>query len=50
MKDTRRVRWRPGGLRHTGGTVEGCYLPILTWFPDTRRTGPSRHLTQRVHC
>ena len=46
--NTRRVRWRPGDLRHTVGTVEGCYIPVLTWFPDERCTGPDRHLTQRV--
>ena len=37
-------RRRPGDLRHTGGTTEGCYLPVLTWFAGTRCTGPDRHL------
>ena len=42
---TRRApRRRPGDLRHTGGTAEGCYLPVLTWFAGTRCTGPDRHL------
>ena len=45
---TRRLRRRPGDLRHTSGTAEGCYLPVLTWFTDARCTGPDRHLTRRV--
>ena len=44
---TRRLRRRPGDLRHTGGAVEGCYLPVLTWFTGARCTGPDRHLTPR---
>ena len=43
--DPSAVRRRPGDLRHTGGTAEGCYLPVLTWFTGTRCTGPDRHLT-----
>ena len=31
-----------------GGTVEGCYLPVLTWFTGARCTGPDRHLTGTV--
>ena len=29
-RHTRRLRRRPGDLRHTGGTAEGCCLPALT--------------------
>jgi len=24
------VWWRPGDLRHTSESAEGCYLPVLT--------------------
>ena len=38
------LRWRPGDLRHTGGSAESCCLPALTRFTGPGRTGPGRRL------
>ena len=46
-RQSRRLRWRPGDLRHTSDADEGCYLPVLTWFTGAHCTGPGRHLTRR---
>jgi hypothetical protein len=39
---------RPGDLRHSNVSAEGCCLPTLTWFTGARCTGPNRHHTRQV--
>ena len=42
--------WRPGGLRHPGGSAESCCLPALTRFTGSRCTGPGRHTPRRAQA
>ena len=48
MGSTRSRAWRPGDLRHLGGSAESCCLPALTRFTGSDRTGPDRHTPERV--
>ena len=48
-RGTRPRAWRPGDLRHLGGSAESCCLPALTRFTGSDRTGPDRHTPERVH-
>ena len=47
-RHTRPRAWRPGDLRHPGGSAESCCLPALTRFTGPGRTGPDRHTRRRV--